>query len=134
MNADDRVASAVRQYLHAREHVIVVTGALATVVQMACLVEDRTPYEQAALLVLAQCLESSGLPSMGGFVEQVWGDARAVGGRAVIHPDDIHDLEVDATVLDFRLALAEADLDALAERIDRLETELAELRRRRWWR
>ena len=53
--------------------------------------------------------------------------------------DAIVQLEADALVLDLRLALAEADLDGLAERLDRLETEVADLRRlngrrRRWWR
>jgi hypothetical protein len=52
-----------------------------------------------------------------------------------MNADDVFDLEVDAAVLDLRVTLLEVDLDALADRLDRLEAEVAELRRRRrWWR
>jgi hypothetical protein len=54
--------------------------------------------------------------------------------RYAMNADDIHDLEVDAAVLNLRVGMAEVDIDALADRLDRLETEVAELRRRRWWR
>lgn len=51
----------------------------------------------------------------------------------------VAELEVDSALLDLRLALAEADIDGLADRLDRLEAEVADLRqvaRRRWgwWR
>jgi hypothetical protein len=48
--------------------------------------------------------------------------------------DELLQLEADAIVLDLRLTLAEVDLDALADRLDRIEDELQRLRRRRWWR
>jgi hypothetical protein len=51
-----------------------------------------------------------------------------------MNADDLHDLEVDALVLDLRVGLLEADLDGLADRLDRLEDEVRRLRRRRWWR
>jgi hypothetical protein len=54
--------------------------------------------------------------------------------RYAMNADDIHDLEVDAAVLNLRVGMAEADLDAQADRLDRLEAELQRLRRRRWWR
>ncbi len=54
--------------------------------------------------------------------------------RDAMNADDIHDLEVDAAVLNLRVGMAEADLDALADRLDRIEDELQRLRRRRWWR
>jgi hypothetical protein len=54
--------------------------------------------------------------------------------RCSMNDELLLQLEADSLVLDLRLGLAEADLDGLAERLDRLETEVAELRRRRWWR
>lgn len=72
MTVEDMVASSVRQFKPAREHIIVVAGALATVVQLACEIEHRTPGEHAALLVLAECLESSGVGKMDGLVAWVW--------------------------------------------------------------
>jgi hypothetical protein len=54
--------------------------------------------------------------------------------RYAMNANDIHDLEVDAAVLNLRVGMAEADLDAQADRLDRLEAELQRLRRRRWWR
>jgi hypothetical protein len=51
-----------------------------------------------------------------------------------MNADDVFDLEVDAAVLNLRVGMAEADLDALADRLDRIEDELQRLRRRRWWR
>ncbi|MEI6404082.1 MAG: hypothetical protein WCP59_18055 [Actinomycetota bacterium] len=43
-------------------------------------------------------------------------------------------LEADSIVLDLRVALAEVDIDGLADRLDRIEDELRRIRRRRWWR
>jgi hypothetical protein len=54
--------------------------------------------------------------------------------RYAMNADDVFDLEVDAAVLDLRVGMVEVDLDALADRLDRLEADVARLRRRRWWR
>jgi hypothetical protein len=54
--------------------------------------------------------------------------------RYAMSADDVFDLEVDAAVLDLRVGMVEVDLDALADRLDRIEDELQRLRRRRWWR
>jgi hypothetical protein len=43
-------------------------------------------------------------------------------------------LEADSIVLNLRLTMAEADIDALADRLNRIEDEVQRLRRRRWWR
>jgi hypothetical protein len=54
--------------------------------------------------------------------------------RCAMNADDVFDLEVDAAVLALRVGMVEVDLDALADRLDRLEADVARLRRRRWWR
>jgi hypothetical protein len=43
-------------------------------------------------------------------------------------------LEADSIVLELRVGMLEVDLDAQADRLDRIEDELQRLRRRRWWR
>ncbi len=77
MSPAEKVARRVAIYTPAPEHVVVVSGAVATALRMACEIEHRTISEQAALLALAQTLERAGVQ---GLVEQVMSSCDELGG------------------------------------------------------